>query len=115
MLKYENDKALKTYQNDLLYSKKLIKLPGGEDRRSHRTNDAYAGKRIDHNLDDRIDKIGNQLKNEFYYRIILKFLCDLGLVNQPVKFNTKWVLTFKIDSQRLFETKVNQVTGCSAK
>ena len=73
------------------------------------------GKMIDDNLGNRIEKFGNQLKNEFYYRVILRFLCDLGLVNQPVKFNTKCLLTFKIDSQRLFETKVNQVTGCSAK
>ena len=39
MLKYEDDKALKTYQNDLLYFKKLIKLSDGEGRRSPRTND----------------------------------------------------------------------------
>ena len=73
------------------------------------------GKRIDDNLGNRIEKFGNQLKSEFYYGVILRFLCDLGLVNQPVKFNTKCLLTFKIDSQRLFETKVNQVTECSAK
>ena len=35
-------------------------------------------------------------------------MCDLGLVNQPLKFYTKWLLTFKTDYQRLFETKVNQ-------
>ena len=34
---------------------------------------------------------------------------DLGLVNQPIKFNTKWLLTFKTDYQKLFETTVNQV------
>ena len=41
--------------------------------------------------------------------ILLRFLCDLGLVNQPVKFNTKWLITFKQDYQKLFETKANQV------
>ena len=37
-----------------------------------------------------------------------RFLCDLGLVNQPVNFNTKWLITFKQDYQKLFETKANQ-------
>ena len=32
----------------------------------------------------------------------------MGLVNQPVKFNTKWLLTFETDYQRLFESKANQ-------
>ena len=40
--------------------------------------------------------------------IPLRFLCDLGFVNQPVKFNTKWLITFDQDPQKLFETKANQ-------
>ena len=40
--------------------------------------------------------------------IPLRFLCDLGLVNQPVKFNTKWLITFQQDYQELFKTKANQ-------
>ena len=32
-------------------------------------------------------------------------MCSLGLVNQPVKFSTNWLLT---DYQRLFETNANQ-------
>ena len=32
----------------------------------------------------------------------------MGLVNQPVKFNTKCNLTFEMDYQRLFESKINQ-------
>ena len=43
--------------------------------------------------------------------ILLRFLCDLGLVNQPVKFNTKWLITFEQDYQKLFETKANQVNN----
>ena len=88
MLKFEEDDALKTYHHHLLYSKKKVKLPTGKDRRSHyTTNDAHAGKRTDDNLDDRI---ADQLQTEFYYRIPLRFLSGLGLVNQPVKFNSKW-------------------------
>ena len=40
--------------------------------------------------------------------ILLRFLCDLGLVNQLVKFNTKWLVTFEQHYQKLFETKANQ-------
>ena len=45
MLKFEEDDALKTYHNHLLYSQKKAKLLTGKDRRSHyTTNDAHAGK-----------------------------------------------------------------------
>ena len=40
--------------------------------------------------------------------IPLRFLCYLGLVNQSVKFNSKWLITFEWDYQKLFETKANQ-------
>ena len=40
--------------------------------------------------------------------IPLRFLFDLGLINRPVKFNTKWLITFEQDYQKLFETKANQ-------
>ena len=33
---------------------------------------------------------------------------QLGFINQPVKFNTQWLLTFETDYQRLFEPKANQ-------
>ena len=90
MLKFEEDDTLKTYQHHLLQSKKKVKLPTSKDRRSHyTTNDAHAARRTDDNLDDRTDKFAGQIQTEFYYRIPLRFLCSLGLVNQPVKFNTK--------------------------
>ena len=41
------------------------------------------------------------------YRIPLKFLCSLGLVNQCVKFNTKFTLILKTKMIKLFETNVN--------
>ena len=91
--------------------RKKVKLPTGKDRRSHKTNDAEAGKRADDNLDDRIDKFPNQLQTEFYYRIPLRFLCSLGLINQTVEFNTTWLLTFETDYQRLFESKAKQANN----
>ena len=56
--------ALKTFQNDLLYSNNKVSLPTGEDRQKH-----YADKITDDNL----DKFCNQLQNEYYYMILLRF------------------------------------------
>ena len=101
--------ALKTFQNNLLYSKQKVSLPTAENWRKHyTTQNADAAKRTNDNLDDRLDKFFGQLQDEYYYMIPLRFLCDLGLVNQPVKFNTKWLITFQQDYQKLFETKANR-------
>ena len=71
-------------------------MPTGRARRKHyTTQNADAVNRTDGNLDDRRDKFSDQLQDEYYYMIPLRFLCDLGLVNQSVKFNTKWLITFE--------------------
>ena len=86
--------ALKTFQNDLLHSNKKVSLPTGESRWKHYTTQAAdVDKRTDDNLDNRLDKFSDQLRNEYYDMILLRFFCDLDLVNQPVKFNTKWLIT----------------------
>ena len=109
ILKHMEGDALKTIQNDLLYSNRKVSLPTGRARRKHyTTQNADVVNRTDENLDEKLDKFSDQLQNEYYYIIPLRFLCDLGLVNQPVKFNTKWLITFEQDHQKLFETKANQ-------
>ena len=57
-----------------------------------------------------MEKFQDQIKSEFVYRIPLKFFCNLSLVNQSFKFNIKYILTLETDTQRLFETTVNQAT-----
>ena len=37
----------------------------------------------------------------------MKYICDIGYVNNPIKFNTKWRLTFETNMSRLFESKTN--------
>ena len=81
------------------------------DRGAHRTNDSNAVNRTDENLTDRIAKFTNQLQNEFAYRIPLKLLFDVSLVNQCFKFNTKYILTLERDMQKLFETNANQAAN----
>ena len=83
-------------------------MPDGEDRRDERTKDANADNRTDDNIDERIQKFQNQLKNVYWYRIPLKYICDLGLVNTLIKFNRKWCLTFETNMQKLLESKTNQ-------
>ena len=84
-------------------------LPDDKDRRDERTAAGEdADDRTDENLNQRITKFQNQLKNTYWYRIPLKYLVDIGLVNTPIKFNTKWRLTFETNMQKLFESKTNQ-------
>ena len=83
-------------------------MPVDEDRQDEQTNDANADNRTDNNIDERIQKFQNQLKNVYWYRIPLKYICDLRLVNTPVKFSTKWDLTFETNMHKLFESKTNQ-------
>ena len=73
--------------------------------------DARAGNITDENLIDRKAKFQNQIKNKYVYRIPLRSLCDVGLVNQCFKFNTKYILTLEIHVQRLFETNEKQRTN----
>ena len=101
--------ALKKIQNDLLHSKKEVVIPGNNtNSHTHYTNTANAAYRADENLNDRIAKFQDQLESEYVYGISLKFLCDLGLVNQCFKFNTKYILKLETEMQKLFETNFNQ-------
>ena len=49
----------------------------------------------DKNIDDRIEKFQDQLKNKYVYKAPLKYLWDIGKINFPTK----------IDLKELFETK----------
>ena len=54
--------CIKNISTSFVIFEKKVELPTGKDRRSHyTTNDALAGKITDDNLDDRIDKLADQL------------------------------------------------------
>ena len=109
MLKHLPKKELKVIENNLLYSKKKFKLPDDEDRRDEQTAAGEdADNRTDDNIDEKIQKFQNQLKNVYWYRNPLRYICNLGLVNTPITFKTKWRLTFETNKQKLFESKTNQ-------
>ena len=108
ILKHIPKNALAVIQNDLLYARKKVKLPAGKDRRDqHTAQGEDADDRTDNNIDDRIQKFRTQLQNTYYYRIPLKYICDIGYVNTPIKFNTKWRVTLETNMSRLFESKTN--------
>ena len=113
LLKHMPKDSLKTMQNDQLCSKEKVVIYGNDNDRGayYTTTNATAGNRTDEHLTDRITKFHNQIKNKYVYRISLKYLCDVGLVNQWFKFNTTYILALETDMQRLFETKVNQSTN----
>ena len=112
LLKHMPKDALRTIENDLLYSKKKVAIGNNTDRRDHHTgNGEDAAHRTDENFTQRIEKLQDQLKNEYIYRISLKYLCDMGVVNQCFKFNTKYIVTLETDMQRLFQTNINQAAN----
>ena len=98
--------ALKVIENDLLYSKKKVKLPTVKDRRdNHTAQGENADDRTDDNIDDRTEKFHDQLEDTYWYKTPLKFLCDLGYVNTPVR------LTFQTEMQKLFESKTQRTVN----
>ena len=111
LLKHMPKNSLKVIEKTLLYSKKKVELPTGEDRRKVHTAQGAVNERTDENLTQRITKFAAQLQNTYYYRTPLKYICSLGLVNTPVKFNTKWRITFESNMQRLFESNANLAAG----
>ena len=86
--------------------KKKVKLPADEDKSdTHTAAGEDADNRTDDNIDERIQKFQNQLKNIYWYRVSLKYIVDIGQVNTPIKFNTKWRITFETDLQSYFKVK----------
>ena len=76
----------------ICYTAKKVVIYGNDNDRCapYTTTNATAGNRTDENLTEKIQKFQDQLKEEYVYKISLKYLCDLGLINQCFKFNTKY-------------------------
>ena len=109
------DKELATIENNLLHCEEKVILAAGQDRRANNiANAADAPKRTDPNLTKRIQKFQDQLKNERVYRVSFKFLFNFGLVNQSVKFNTKFTFMLEREMNKLFETNANDANPLAA-
>ena len=111
MLKYLPDDVLKTFQKELLYSKKPVIIKGNAantiaDRRNH-IHVAARNSNTDDNLEDRITKFNQDdaLSKKKVYRIPLKYIVDIGLVNLPAAFNVKFVFNLEKTLGKLFESR----------
>ena len=78
------------------------------DRRTY--NSTTPADIIDNNLNDRIDKFKNQLKNEFVYRILLQYFTGIEKITFPLKIDFKIKFHLETEMKRLFESK-KRVTG----
>ena len=103
--------TLATFQKELLYSKKRVIIKGNtantlNDRRNHIAAAANNSEKAE-NIDDRIAKFNanNALQNVKTYRIPLRYLVDLGLVNLPTSFDTKLIFNLEQKLSKLFESK----------
>ena len=73
------------------------------DRRTH--NSTTLNDITDLNFNERITKFQNQLKNEFVYRIPLRYFTDLGKINFPLKNDFRIKCHLETEMKKLFESK----------
>ena len=105
-------KSLDVIRNNFLFSEKDVNYPNGKDRRGHGVT-LNSTERTDSDLDDRIAKFANQIKNKYVYRIPLKYICDIEKINFPTKINIKIHLTLETDMKKFFESKNSFYTAAS--
>ena len=110
-LKHLPEKSLKKLRKHFLFSEKEVLYTANVDRRPN--NDDGEDKRSDDNINDRIAKFANQIKDKFTYRIPLYYLCDIGKINFPTKIDMKIRLTLETDMRKLFESKKSSKHWCS--
>ena len=58
----------------------------------------------DLNIDDRISLFQEQLKNEYVYRILLRYFSDIGKINFPTKIDYRIKLFLETNMERLLES-----------
>lgn len=59
---------------------------------------------------DKIDKFTNLINQQNTCRVPLKFLTNIGLVNHPIKFDTKIICTLETDLKKVFESNKQVAT-----
>ena len=111
--------SLKKIEKTLRYSKQSVYLTSTSiDRRIHNetafvTTDLTALQIITAkannakylNIGDRISKLQSQLKDEYVYRIPLKYFSDIGKIHFPVKIAVRVKCHFETEMKRLSESK----------
>ena len=110
---------LKIIQNMHLFSRKPMYFADVSfERRNHNasgvtltglnTNEQITARKAhakDLKIDDRIKLFKEQLKNEYVYRIPLRYFSDNGKIIFPTKINYRIKLFLETDMERLFESR----------
>ena len=111
MMKLLPKDSLKKLEKTMLYSNTPVYLNKTPvDRIIHKgsTSTSNAGKANDAkdlNIDDRINKFQDQLKDEYVYRIPLRYFTDLGKINFPVKIDLRIKCHLEIEMKKLFKSR----------
>ena len=90
-------------QKFILYSKMPLIIHNNEDGRSH-TNTGV-NMRIDDSLEEREDKIADQIDSKYVNGVPLKYFCNLGKINFPTKIDLKILCTLQTNMKQLFKSK----------
>ena len=116
MLKHLPTKSLKVVENYLLYSKEEVVIPYNLDGRFHGMVKDASNRvihnviRSDGNFRDREAKFRNQLKDQYVYRILLKYISDIGRkIKFPTKIDMKIRLTLETNMKKLFDSDKNHM------
>ena len=89
-------------------AKNVAKNKSTTDRRT--CNSTTLADIADNNLDKRLTKFKDQLKNEYTYRILLRYFADVGNINFPLKIDFKIRCHLETEMKNLFESKKNVTT-----
>ena len=57
------------------------------------------------NIEQRINDFQDMLKSEHVYRVSLRYFCDIGKINFPLKIDSKIKSHLETDIKKLFESK----------
>ena len=112
MLKHLSKDPLKKIEKTIPYSKQPVYF--NRTTLEQKTfNSTTANDITDLNINERITKFQNQLKNEFIYRIPLRYFTDIGKINFPLKIDFRIKYYLETDMKKLFESK-KKVTAIGA-
>ena len=94
-------------EKNLLYSKRPVYFNKTTINRRLRngTGATRANDAKDLNSDERITKFQNQLKNEYVYRVPLRYFIDLGKINFPLKIDFRIKRHLETDLKKLFKLR----------
>ena len=118
MLKHLPKDSLKKLEKTMLYSKVPVFLNKTSlNRRVHNASQAgttgtaaqiaarKANDAKDLNIDHRIDKFQDQLKNEYVYGIPLRYFTDLGKINFPLKIDFRIKCHLETEMKKLLRSR----------